>query len=173
MNVSANFDSANFDSLTLELPNLESPNLESHGSAVEPHGSGVPTATIALGQMLRPQIVGGKVAMPVQDYNVYTRFKHIAVTPASANSVGYSSTRLRILDTLIDRLVQMKKHSVQREEKQISSGMSSEAIDALIRQYAGKYQNLQNSGVNALSQERGMNFGHSESENALFLDMLA
>ncbi len=35
------------------------------------------------------------------------------------------------------------------------------------------YQNLKSSGVNALNQEKGMNFGHSESENALFLDMFA
>jgi hypothetical protein len=134
--------------------------------------TGIPASTIGLGQMMRPQIVGGKVAVPVQDYSVFTRYKHISVTPAPSDGPGYSSSRLRILDTLIDRLIQMKERSIEREQNSDVSGMSSEAIDALIQQYAGKYKALNEKGVEGLSEKAGVDFGHKESGNALLLDML-
>ncbi|AHC16176.1 hypothetical protein [Salinispira pacifica] len=133
----------------------------------------LPATTIPLSQMLRPRTVGGKVAVNVRDFSVYAQFKHITVSPSPDNASGYSSSRLRVLDTLIDRLVQMKERSMERDSEKDVSGLSTEAIDAMIQEYAQKYRNLQSQGIQGISRDLGANFGVHDSENALLLNMTA
>ena len=133
------------------------------------------TTAIPLGQLLRPQIAGGKVAVSVTDFSVYSNYKHITVTPAASQGVGYSASRLRILDTLIDRLVQMKERSLNKEtrgetEKYDISTMNSHALEALIQEYTQRFRNLNTQGMQALANEKGINFGLSDSKDALFFD---
>lgn len=123
---------------------------------------------IPLSQMLRPQTIGGKVALNVIDFSVYTNYKHITATPTASNGVGYSASRLRILDILIDRLVQMKE-GIHSEVEEIST-LDRERLDALIQEYAQRYRALSSRGLEALSEEKSPDFGVHDSKNALFLD---
>jgi hypothetical protein len=132
-----------------------------------------PTTTISLTQMLRPQIIGGKVGVSVRDFSVYTSFKHINAMPAGGDGGGYSASRLRLLDTLIDRLIKMKEAAVDRQDYSDVSGMSSEAIDALIDEYARKYQNLSAQSADGLASREGGKFGISSADTAAYLDILA
>jgi hypothetical protein len=131
-----------------------------------------PVTTISVTQMLRPQIIGGKVGVSVQDFSVFTQFKHITPLPVSGDAPGYSASRLRLLDTLIDRLIKLKESSVDSSDYENAAGMSNAAIDALIDQYATRYQNISARSAESLTRAEGSNFGISEGENALFLNLL-
>lgn len=74
----------------------------------------------------------GKVAVPVAPSQLlYSNFKNVAGTP-SAGASAYSLDKLKILDTLIERLRTVKNQPrIERESK----GLSDERIDALIQQY--------------------------------------
>lgn len=74
----------------------------------------------------------GKVSVPVAPSQLlYSNFKNVAGTP-SAGASAYSLDKLKILDTLIERLRTVKSQPrVERESK----GLSDERIDALIQQY--------------------------------------
>ena len=131
------------------------------------------TNSIPLSQMLRPQTTGGKVAVSVADFPVYARYKHITVTPSFSNGVGYSSSRLRVLDVLIDRLVQMKEQTQSEKPPIDISGLDAGALDALIEEYGQRYRALKAQSLEALSERRGTDFGVHDSKNALFLDFTA
>jgi len=74
----------------------------------------------------------GKVAVPVTPSQLlYSNFKNVAGTP-SAGASAYSLDKLKILDTLIERLRTVKNQPrIERESK----GLTDERIDALIQQY--------------------------------------
>ncbi len=74
----------------------------------------------------------GKVSVPVSPAQLlYSNFKNVAGTP-SAGASAYSLDKLKILDTLIERLRTVKSQPrIERESK----GLSDERIDALIQQY--------------------------------------
>lgn len=124
-----------------------------------------PINTVPLNQMLRLQTSGKKVSVAMTDFSVHSHFKHINVTPPTPNGFGYSSSRLRILDTLIDTIMQEKKI---REQKIDVSGMDSKAIDLLTEQYARQYR--AENRLENLSGQNGLNFGVKDSNTALFLD---
>ncbi len=132
----------------------------------------LPSTAIPLNQMLRPQYVGGKVGVSVRDFSVYTHFKHITAMP-SADGAGYSASRLRMLDTLIDRLVKLKENSIDEDQSTNLGGMDSQAIDALIDEYARRYQQLEAQSSQGLSRDQGADFGISEGNNAMFLNIFA
>ncbi len=74
----------------------------------------------------------GKVSVPVPpSMLIYSNFKNVAGTP-SAGASAYSLDKLKILDTLIERLRTVKSQPrIERESK----GLTDERIDALIQQY--------------------------------------
>ncbi|GHV25550.1 hypothetical protein AGMMS4952_03580 [Spirochaetia bacterium] len=83
---------------------------------------------------------GGKMSLPVTPANyIYSHFRHVSGTPAPEGSRGVSISRLKILDTLIDRLTQIK----QRPEPALPTDASDERIDALIDQYRNQIRAAQ------------------------------
>jgi len=74
----------------------------------------------------------GRISVPVAPSQlVYSYFKNVAGTAVSGTP-GYSLDKLKILDTLIERLRSAKG---QPKAERRSSDMTDERIDALIQQY--------------------------------------
>lgn len=74
----------------------------------------------------------GKFTLPVSpDVYIYSHFRHVSGTPAAEGEQGISITRLKILDTLIEQLSQLKKGSPTLS----NMALSEKQIDALIDQY--------------------------------------
>ena len=74
----------------------------------------------------------GRISVPVAPSQLlYSHFKNVTGT-ASVGASAYALDKLKILDTIIERLRTAKnKPSIDRESK----GLSDERIDALIQQY--------------------------------------
>jgi hypothetical protein len=74
-------------------------------------------------------IQGSRVAVPVSpSAYIYSHFKHVSGVPASDGESGVNISKLKIIDTLIDRLSKMKKEQeplvdakMQDEEKLMNS----------------------------------------------------
>ncbi|TVR05260.1 MAG: hypothetical protein EA403_03250 [Spirochaetaceae bacterium] len=62
------------------------------------------TRNIALSNLLRARTSPGRVSVPLQGSVNYMRLKHVQGVPASEGNSGFSLSRLRMLDTMIDRL---------------------------------------------------------------------
>lgn len=74
----------------------------------------------------------GRVSVPVAPSQLlYSHFKNVAGV-ATSGATSYSLDKLKILDTLIERLRSAKS---QPASERSASGMSDERIDALIQQY--------------------------------------
>ena len=74
-------------------------------------------------------IQGSRVAVPVSpSAYIYSHFEHVSGVPASEGESGVNISKLKIIDTLIDRLSKMKKEheplvdaKLQDEEKQMNT----------------------------------------------------
>jgi hypothetical protein len=76
--------------------------------------SGLVNSTVQLSNILRVQYAHDKIAMPVSpNQAVYARFEHIQGIPASEGRPGLSVSKLHILNTMIDKLVQLKGESAR------------------------------------------------------------
>lgn len=74
------------------------------------------------------------LSFPVSPSNyIYSQFKHVSGTPAPEGSQGVSISKLKILDVLIDQLVQIKSTGAAPERA--TGPLSEERLDALINQY--------------------------------------
>ncbi|MCA1754451.1 MAG: hypothetical protein LC641_07130 [Spirochaeta sp.] len=96
-------------------------------STVQPTRSTVPVQ-----DLLRARFADGRISLPVSGSAVYARFRHVQGVPTDGETMGFSMSRLRILDTLIDRLARMKGNA---EYQRHNEGMSPDAVDALIDRY--------------------------------------
>jgi hypothetical protein len=78
---------------------------------------------------------GGRRSLPVAPSSyIYSQFEHVSGIPAPEGVRGVAISRLKVLDTLIEQLQQIKKnplHAVQSSDEKLSD----ERIDALIDQY--------------------------------------
>jgi hypothetical protein len=120
----------------------------------------VHASSLSVAHMMRPRYSGGKIALPVQNYSVYAQFKHIEAVPAATGSPGYSISKARVLDNLIDRLARIKQRNNQSENQGVekSSGLSDEALDAMIQDFAKKLHTTLQSGMPKLQQQFGISF---------------
>jgi len=82
----------------------------------------------------RSTAVSGRIAVPVPTSQLpYSYFKNVAGVASGSSSV-YGLDKLKILDTLIERLRSTKSNSLNARES-AGSGLTEERIDALIQQY--------------------------------------
>jgi hypothetical protein len=83
---------------------------------------------------------GGRISLPVSsDQVIYANFEHVTGV-ASPTGSALSIDKLRILNTLIDRLLSMKKDApVPRED---AGHLTQERIDALLEQYGKEAHSL-------------------------------
>jgi hypothetical protein len=84
----------------------------------------------------------GRVSLPVSpSVYIYSHFKHVSGTLAPEGTQGVNISRLKILDTLIEQLSSMKKHSIKNID--ISDESDEKRINALIDQYQKQIKSLQ------------------------------
>jgi hypothetical protein len=86
---------------------------------------------------------GGRMSLPVAPSSyIYSQFEHVAGIPAPEGVRGVAISRLKVLNTLIEQLQQIKKNPLpvpqQRDEN-----ISDERIDALIEQYENQIRQAQ------------------------------
>lgn len=81
----------------------------------------------------------GNLIVPVKPSAViYSQLDHVHGTAASAGQNGVPVSRVRILNTLINQLVAMKKATPNEDEL---NNMSDEQKDALIEEYQTEIRN--------------------------------
>jgi len=84
---------------------------------------------------------GGRVSLPVAASQVYyANFKHVMGSPAPEGQAALSIDRLKVLDTLIDRLQAVKEEPLAAREA--SPDLSTRRVDALIQQYGAELHAL-------------------------------
>jgi len=75
-----------------------------------------------------------RMSLPVSPTSyIYSHFKHVSGIPAPEGTHGVAVSRLKVLDVLIEQLIQMKKKPDLAEDS-----LSNEQIDALITKYEGQ-----------------------------------
>lgn len=114
-------------------------------------------STLSLSRLIRPKVSGGKIALPVTQYSVYARFKHIETVPADGQG-GYPLSKVRMLDALIDRLIKMKERDLAPASREELARLSDETIDAMIQEYSQRLSNAMSSGIGKLQSGFGVSF---------------
>jgi hypothetical protein len=90
---------------------------------------------IQVSHLVKARYASSKISLPVKKSQfLYSNFKHVTGIPAGTNGRGYSLTKLRALDNLIERLGRLGKGS---EAPSLKEKIDSEALNQLIDQYAG------------------------------------
>lgn len=133
--------------------------------------------------MLQARSANGRVSVPVKPgLSLYARYKHVQGVPAHDPQGAVPLSKVRTLNHVIDRLVQMRKNSagesVSRDSGDALSedqlqGMSDEALDAMIQQMTEKLQTAvknQGFGMGRISQglSQGLTAGVGLQGGALF-----
>ncbi len=82
---------------------------------------------------------GGKLYIPVSPSMVgYTQFEHVRGVASDSPSGGVNISKIKILNTLIDRLIDMKQQPTMVKPE---GEMSDAQVDALIKDYQNQIQN--------------------------------
>ena len=99
------------------------------------HGTLSALPSIGYAMSVRNGSLGARqMSLPVAPASyIYSHFKHVSGVPAPEGTRGVPISKLKILDTLIDHLGQMKRKPEPGFASE--SAPSNERIDALIRQY--------------------------------------
>jgi len=96
--------------------------------------------TVPVSNLLRALVSETSIALPVDSSQyLYSNFKHIRGIPAPGNSTGYSLSRLKAVDNLIDRLQMLKGtesagRSLVPETKETEPTALDRRLDTLRRQ---------------------------------------
>jgi hypothetical protein len=90
----------------------------------------------------------GRMSLPVSPTSyIYSQFKHVSGVPAPEGVQGVNISRLKIIDTLIEQLTQMKKQP--EPLLAVKDQDADRAIDALIEQYQNQVRTVQENRANS------------------------
>jgi hypothetical protein len=94
---------------------------------------------------------GGRMSLPVSPSSyIYSQFKHVSGVPAPEGVEGVNINRLKILDTLIEQLSQMKKQPEPSSEmRTFEFPEEDQAISSLIEQYQNQIRMIQENRANS------------------------
>ena len=67
-----------------------------------------PSPAVQLSTVMRAQNSNGRISLPLSQPGLYMRFKYVQGVPSRRDGEGFPLYKLRMLDTLIDRLKRMK-----------------------------------------------------------------
>jgi hypothetical protein len=121
--------------------------------------------TVHLSNIIRAQYAQGRISLP-QNGGLYTRFKHVQGVPSGQSGAGYSISKLRMIDLLVERLVRLKGESAAPTPEVAASDITDQ--DALIQQYASRLTDALRS---ASSISPSMTAGIAES--GMVIDLVA
>lgn len=84
----------------------------------------------------------GKLHVPVSPSLVgYTQFEHVQGVAAEPGAGGVNISKIKILNTLIDRLIDLKQQPIISKDAEM---LSDTQVDALIEDYQSKIKNVVN-----------------------------
>ena len=90
----------------------------------------------------------GRMSLPVsQSSYIYAQFKHVSGTPAPDGMPGVNINRLKIIDTLIERLSQIKNQNESLYKVNSSDG--DDRINALIETIQNQIRTIQEARANS------------------------
>ena len=98
---------------------------------------------------------GGRMSLPVSESSyIYSHFKHVSGVPAPDGVQGVNINRLKIIDTLIERLSQIKKQPeplLNAENRDIAALdiEGEQKINELIEQYHNQIRTIQETRANS------------------------
>ncbi|MDR2731510.1 MAG: hypothetical protein LBB81_11515 [Treponema sp.] len=88
----------------------------------------------------------GRMSLPVSPSTyIYSHFKHVSGIPAPEGTLGVNISRLKILDTLIERFSGIKKRPVTNFN--VPGEIDEKQINTLIEQYQKQIKTAQSSPV--------------------------
>ena len=88
-----------------------------------------------------------KTSVPVAPSNyIYSHFKHVSGVPAPEGGRGVTINKLKILDVLIDQLIQIKNDP--KPDFQYGDFVTDEQLNALIVQYEKQLQTAKATMIN-------------------------
>ncbi len=120
---------------------------------------------VPISDLLKVRYASGRLTLPLsQPY--FVRFEHVSGVPGAADGGGYSVFKLRILDTLIDRLTTLQGKALEGDA---SPGPSGGALDARI---ADLEKQLHDRLAKASATPFGGAMGAGAGENGRILDIL-
>jgi hypothetical protein len=86
---------------------------------------------------------GEKMSLPVAPVQyIYAQFEHVSGVPAPEGIHGVPITKLKILDSLIDQL-----HEMKEKRNPVKGLFSDESIDTLIEKYEQQIRQSQRIGM--------------------------
>lgn len=114
--------------------------------------------------LLRAQMSEQRISLPVRGPLSFVRLKHVTGVPAGEDGRAYSVFRLRVLDTLIDRL------SSARSEKMLTPELDeSTDLDSLIESYSRRlYEATRATGTGPYSGR----IGSGSADLGIYLNLL-
>ena len=91
----------------------------------------------------------GRMSLPVSESSyIYSHFKHVSGVPAPEGVQGVNINRLKIIDTLIEQLSQMKKQPEPLFNN--TENVDGEpAVESMIEQYQNQIRTLQEARANS------------------------
>ena len=90
---------------------------------------GIYRQSLTVPQIVKAQVGGARIALPVDGNLVYSNLKHISGIGSFKNQPAYSLNQLRALDNLIDRLKLMKGEKFAEPQLDGAAGDLSSVID--------------------------------------------
>ena len=123
-------------------------------------------SSVSLNSLVRAKYTQGSISLPVNSSSmIHSNLKHIRGIPAFGGSPGYSLSRLRTLDNLIDRLQGLKGFNFA-EEKRNEAGLlnSSSELEKL-------NETLKNELVDVLTSRISGFLGSEKLDSGLLLDI--
>jgi hypothetical protein len=120
------------------------------------------SGTVPLTDVISVRAAAGRVSLPS---NQFVRFEHISGMPAAGEGGGYSITKLRILDALLDRLAILKGERPEPE----TGGLSGAGLDKIIDEVQSY---LRDALKNASSTPFAAVLGGGAAENGLLFNYL-
>ncbi|MFO7850308.1 MAG: hypothetical protein R6V67_10140 [Spirochaetia bacterium] len=105
-------------------------------------------STVQPASLMRARYGGGRIIYQVKPRQaLYAQFEHVIGLPSRQKDGGLSLSKLRSIDNLIDRLIQLKNMSGNTEK--------SETIDRMIRDLEDKIQTPEADMVGAIGENAG------------------
>jgi hypothetical protein len=122
----------------------------------------IASGTVPLTDVITIRAAAGRVSLPS---NQFVRFEHISGMPAAGGEGGYSITKLRILDALLDRLAILKGERPKAE----TEGLSGAGLDKIIDEMQSY---LRDALKNASSTPFTVILGGGAADNGLLFNYL-
>lgn len=104
-------------------------------------------STVHLSNIIRAQYANGRISLP-QNGGLFTRLRHVQGVPSQWHDGGYSVSKLRMIDLLVERLVRLKgEHAAGASGGTVTGAETN--VDALLNDYAAQVSSaLKNAETN-------------------------